>query len=419
MNQINPNTIYCGDCVEVLSRFDDESVDLIYIDPPFFSGRHYAVIWKDNAEIRAFEDRWKGGSKGIHNYIEWMEPVIVQCHRVLKSTGSMYLHCDWHANAHLRLLMDRIFGLKNFQNEVIWFYKGGGASRKRFGRKHDTILFYSKSDKWTFNLDDVLKPLTEAQRNRYTLKDEGGYYGMHHGRKYYLPKGKIPEDVWQIPLIVPTSIERLGYPTQKPEALLEQIIKASSNPGDIVLDPMCGCGTAIAVAQKLKRQWVGVDISPTACKLMVRRMQKLGVQIKIEDIVGMPTTLEEIQAMKPFEFQNWVCEKLGGRVNPKKVADKGIDGRMNDGTPIEVKQHEVSRPDFDKFAWSLTRDKKSMGIMVGYRFGKGVERERARAKLEDGLEIEFVTAQKLLNGKFDGDKYHPLKKHQIPKEEDE
>jgi len=143
------NTIYCGDCAHVLEYFPEQSVDLIYVDPPFFSNRYYEIIWGNGYERRAFEDRWKGG---INNYIAWMEPKIRECRRVLKETGSMYLHCDWHANAHLRILMDRIFGEKNFQNEIIWHYRRWTASSKRFQRLHDTILFYTKGSKHRFNI---------------------------------------------------------------------------------------------------------------------------------------------------------------------------------------------------------------------------------------------------------------------------
>jgi len=179
------NAIYEGDNLEVLSKFPDNSADLIYADPPFFSNKHYEVIWKDGAEIRAFEDRWKGG---IENYIAWMEPRIREAHRVLKDTGSMYLHCDWHADAHLRILMDKIFGEKNFRNEIIWHYDYGARSKKTFGSKHDTIFWYSKSGEWTFNAKDVLEPFKSKMTEwRYT---KGGQRGKP------MPEGKIPSDVW-------------------------------------------------------------------------------------------------------------------------------------------------------------------------------------------------------------------------------
>ena len=170
-----PNTIYCGDCKEVLKKFPDECVDLIYMDPPFFSNKTYEVIWKDGYEVRAFEDRWKGG---IEHYIGWMEERIRECHRVLKKTGSIYLHCDWHASHYLKVMMDRVFGVNNFQNEIIWFYKTGGVSKRRFSRKHDNILFYTKSSKYTFNPQMEKSYLTHKYgfSNIEIKRDEGGYY---------------------------------------------------------------------------------------------------------------------------------------------------------------------------------------------------------------------------------------------------
>lgn len=138
---LKTNAIYCGDCKNILAQFTEGTIDLIYVDPPFFSNRQYEVLWGDGYELRAFEDRWKGG---VENYIAWMEGKIRECHRVLKDTGSMYLHCDWHANAHLRILMDEIFGENNFRNEIIWCYGGGGIPKKDFPRKHDTIFRYVK-----------------------------------------------------------------------------------------------------------------------------------------------------------------------------------------------------------------------------------------------------------------------------------
>ena len=152
---MHTDAIYSGDCQRVLANtieFPDESVDLIYVDPPFFSNRYHEVIWHDGYELRAFEDRWKGG---VENYIAWMEPKIRECHRILKQTGSMYLHCDTNANAHLRILMDQIFGESNLLNEVIWYYRGGGVPKGSFARRHDTIYLFSKGKKWTFNVDAV------------------------------------------------------------------------------------------------------------------------------------------------------------------------------------------------------------------------------------------------------------------------
>ena len=261
---VETNLIYCGDNLEVLAKFPEKSVDLIYADPPFFSSKAYKIIWGNGAEQKAYEDRWKGG---INVYIEWMKERLWQCYRVLKDTGSMYLHCDWHASHRLRVAMDDIFGERHFQNEIIWWYGGGGASKTRWAGSHDTLLFYTKSDKWLFNTDAVREPYkvewTRGQRRA-------------DGSERTLKKGKLPDDVWRMHSLMPWAKERLKYPTQKPEALLKPIILASSNPDDIVLDPFCGCGTTLVVAHQLGRKWIGIDVSPIACELTKTRLEKTG-----------------------------------------------------------------------------------------------------------------------------------------------
>jgi len=380
------NAIYCGDCKKELAQFPEESVDLIYVDPPFFSNRQYEVLWGDGYELRAFEDRWKGG---IENYIAWMEDKIRECHRVLKDTGSMYLHCDWHANAHLRILMDRIFGEKNFRNEIIWWYETGGVPKKDFSRKHDVIFRYSKKDKYYFNPKEVLEKRSEEVLRRIATGNPSATRSTGQFRH--------PSDVWKIPSINAMAKERLGYPTQKPVALLERIINASSNPTDIILDPMCGCGTALVAAHNLGRQWIGIDVSPTACRLMANRMRSLGVSIGDNDIIGLPRTLEEVKAMQPFEFQNWVCEKLLARVPRRMVGDFGIDGWLIDGRPLQVKQSEnIGRNVVDNFETAIRRESKDKGIIVAFSFGKGAYEEVARAKLHDGLDIELKAVEKVL-----------------------
>jgi len=388
------NAIYCGDCAQTLAYFPECSVDLIYVDPPFFSNKQYEIIWGNGYELKAFEDRWKGG---IKNYIAWMEPKIRECYKVLKSTGSMYLHCDWHANAHLRILMDKIFGENYFRNEIIWYYRGGGVPKNDFAKRHATILGYTKSNKYTFNVDDV-----RDQYSRDSLERLQYVARAFRGEKVYdnyrpNPKGKHPDDVWLIQPTMPSSKERWGYPTQKPERLLERILLASSNPMDIVLDPMCGCGTAIAVAHKLGRRWIGIDVSPKACKIMVKRMQKLGVKITENDIVGLPKTVEELKAMVPFEFQDWAIEKLYARPSKSKVGDFGVDGWLPDGRPLQIKQSDdIGRNVVDNFETAIRRQGKKAGMIIAFSFGKGAHEEKARAKLEEGLEIELKTVEEFL-----------------------
>ena len=389
-----PNSIICGDCEDVLKKFPDNCIDLIYADPPFFTQKNYEIIWGDGYEIRAFEDRWKGGKKGIYTYIEWMRPKIEQIYRVLKKTGSFYLHCDWHASHYLKVLCDEIFGYDKFRNEVIWHYTGGGRAKRYFSRKHDTLLYYTKTDTWTFNIDEIRVPYKET--SGYA---KGGIVSRA-GKKYMPnPKGTPMDDVWDIPIINPLSKERLGYPTQKPERLLEVIIKASSNPTDIVLDPFCGCGTAIAVAHKLGRRWIGIDISPTACRLMVKRMQKLGVRITESDVIGMPMSEEELKALNPYEFQNWVCQRINARVSARKSGDMGIDGWVNT-IPIQIKQSErVGRNVIDNFETALRRVKKKKGIIIAFSFTKGAYAEASRAEAQEGVKIRLLTVKELLDKK--------------------
>ena len=258
------NKIYCGDNLEIMREMESESVDLVYLDPPFFTQRD----WNE------FDDRFDN----IDHYVEWMVERLTEMYRILKSTGSIYLHIDYHAVHYLKVEMDKIYGINNFQNEIIWHYKGRGMQKHRYQRKHDTLLFYSKSKNFTFNSNNILVPYDPKHVCRYNnidcdgkryanIKNKNGKYS-----KIYLKSGLIPDDVWEMPFIHGT--EYLDYPTQKPEVLLERIIKASSNKNDIILDPFCGSGTSIAVAKKFGRKYIGIDISPIAHELSEKRISK-------------------------------------------------------------------------------------------------------------------------------------------------
>ncbi len=448
---MDTNVIYCGDNAEIMRHYLlDNSVDLIYADPPFFSNKPYEVLWGDGYELRAFEDRWKGG---INNYLAWMEPKLRECHRVLKPNGSMYLHCDWHAGHHLKVLMDKIFGENALVNEITWkrtsAHTGEGKVRG-FGAVHDIILFYGKSPNYIFN--PIYVPLneeyvkkfyrfTDEKGRRYRLSDLTGA-GIRHGEtgkpwrgidpnkagwhwaspiskldelekegRIYFPKkiggvpsykryldeikGQLLQDIWDDILPIQSqSNERLGYPTQKPEALLERVISASSNPTDIVLDPFCGCGTTIAVANKLGWRFIGIDVSPTACKLMGKRLRKQHAKY---EIIGLPRTVAELRALEPFEFQNWVFEKLHGRVNPRKTGDMGIDGWIELDCPVQVKQSEdVGRNVVDNFETAIRRMNKNRGVIVALSFGKGAYEEVARVKNDEKVEIRLKTIEEIL-----------------------
>ena len=399
-------TIHCGDNLRIMQEMEDESVDLIYLDPPFFSNRHYETIWGDDQETQSFNDRWEGG---IYNYIEWMSERLKEMHRILKPTGSIYLHVDYHAVHYLKVEMDKIFGMRNFRNEIIWHYPEGQSSRKAFGKKHDTILNYSKSGKWTFNEKDILIPYTDKELSRYNKVDENGkkfYWNKNKtaGKyKIYLKKiGKNPTDTWIMPIA--HGKERLGYPTQKPETLLERIIKASSNPGDIILDPFCGCGTALAVAKKLGRRYIGIDVSPTACPIIANRLG-----ISQSQIIGMPVTSDDFKDMTPAHFQQWVCTRMSARntsPDPEKTpADGGVDGIVKStvftdkrfvSAPIQIKRNTkqgIGVNVVKNFFATMHDEKKEIGFIVAISFGKGAVEQVAKYKNEGSVEIILVKAE--------------------------
>jgi len=305
--------LYYSDNLPVLREMESESVDLIYLDPPFNSSRAYNIIYPgDLGQVTAFEDTWywtpncdlhleqmregrdilvalvgaMGRESQMSAYLVNMAIRFEEMRRVLKPTGSLYLHCDPTAGHYLKIVMDAIFGAKNFRNEIVWCYRTGGVSKRWFGRKHDTIFFYTKSNTYAFHRTKEKSRLS----HKYGFggveikKDDKGFYTETYTR-----------DWWQIDALRGNQEETLGYPTQKPLALLERIVSASSNPGDLVLDPFCGCGTAAAAAEKLKRNWVGIDITYSAVAAIQERFrrQKLDIWGRIE-ILGRPNTVEEV-----------------------------------------------------------------------------------------------------------------------------
>lgn len=406
---LETNVLYCGENHSRLAALPTESVDLIYLDPPFFSNRHYEVIWGDEAEVRSFEDRWEGG---IQHYTDWMRKRVFEMHRVLKPTGSIYLHCDHHASHHLRLVLDEIFGARQFRNEIVWHYSGWNKNLARyFERRHDSILFYAKGRTQTFNgysspwesEEEYVrvrkqKVRIDEQGRRYVLSDRGGGNRIRRYLDEAMAYGKPIDDVWDIDKLNNSSGEAMGYPTQKPEALLERIIAASSNPGDVVLDPFCGCGTTVATAERLNRRWIGIDISPTAVRLMERRVRKATMGRCEPVVIGLPTTEDDLRHLKPFEFQNWVIQQFFGTASPRKSGDMGIDGytfMVQD--PIQVKQSDrVGRNVVDNFETAMRRAGKEKGYIVAFSFGRGAREEVARARWSDRLEIELVTVEDLL-----------------------
>ena len=303
-----------GDNLDVLAeKFpgDQGYFDLIYLDPPFNSNRNYNVLFSEgkvdsSAQIHAFEDTWEWtdatirlyeglkkdpnpqiailiaslheflGDTPIMAYLVNMAARLKPLHRVLKDDGSIYLHCDPTASHYLKAIMDTIFGRQNFKNEIIWSYKRWPAKQKAFQRMHDVIFFYTKNTKAEYTYNVLYQPLAKSTLEAFGGKKQVADFSSGRRKPGVLAEesvGAPMSDVWEIGVIAPISKERLGYPTQKPEALMERVIKASSNEGDWVLDPFCGCGTTIAVAERLKRNWVGIDISMQAINVVNKRME--------------------------------------------------------------------------------------------------------------------------------------------------
>jgi DNA modification methylase len=419
-NQQFKNLLICGDNLKALDDLITKGIkaDLIYLDPPFFSNKHYEVIWGDEAEVRSFKDRWEGG---INVYIEWMRQRVVKMFDILNDTGSFYLHCDWHAGHYLKIMLDEIFGYRNFQNEIIWHYSGWNRhGETHFNRRYDQIFYYSKGKTPSFNSYAIpwqskseyvrirkQKIRIDENGKEYVLSDAGGGKRVERYLSKAMADGRPVDDVWDIDKLNNSSKEHLGYPTQKPEALLERIIKASSNKAEIVLDPFCGCGTAMAIAQQLNRKWIGIDISPTAIKVIIeKRLSKLGLKEgKDFDVIGMPTTMKELRELAPFEFQNWVINEIKAKQSKKLSSDFGLDGYYDksvftDRAGIQVKQSEhVGRNVVDNFETALKRAKFDKGYIVAFSFSKGAHEEAARIKSE-GLDIRLVPVENLLLGKF-------------------
>ena len=294
------NTLYTNDNLYVLSGMNSESVDLIYLDPPFNSKRMYSAPVGSKAAGASFKDMWtwqdvdeyyldsladnfpalakyiasigQAHSKPMMAYLTYMSQRIIEMHRVLKETGSLYLHCDPTASHYLKILLDFIFGKNCFRNEIVWCYTGPGSPKMRqFNRKHDVIFWYSKGNKWTFNMDCVRFPHSEKTKENFKSGLAGS--GFVGAPREIDEKGKVPETWWSdIAIVARSKYENTGYPTQKPLALLKRIILASSNEGDTVLDPFCGCATTCVAAQQLQRKWVGIDIEKQAASILIQRL---------------------------------------------------------------------------------------------------------------------------------------------------
>ncbi len=497
------NHLYFGDCLDVLKEIQQAHpqpfIDLIYIDPPFNSKRNYNVLFESmdmkdaNAQKQAFADTWSNYSymdelnemanlhkdiytilKTFHElksisdsataYLTTMAIRIYYMNKLLKDTGSFYLHCDLTMSHYLKLICDMIFDEKNFRNEIIWKRKSGrgesNSESNKFGQQNDIILFYAKSDDNIFNKEFSLENAEEYIKERFIYDDGDGrmhrrsplnspslrenlryeYKGykppdkgwavgldlmkkMDAEGRLYFPKdmsqkiqrkifldeykGQPIQNIWlDIPFINPMAKERLGYPTQKPEALLERIIKSSSNEGDVVADFFCGCGTTIAAAQKLNRKWLGADISHLAIRLIVKRLTEtygLGVKHNIKmhglpkDVASAKMLAQETEGGR-ISFQDWAIEvMLNGVVNEKKSADGGFDGYLtfNMGKEkhfaiIETKSGKLTVKNMREFVQVVKTQNAAVGIFVC--FEENVTREMIK-EAKDAGHIKLGTTE--------------------------
>lgn len=511
---VEKNVLYYGDNLDVLRRHvGDESVDLVYLDPPFNSNATYNVLFREHdetpaaAQIEAFEDTWRWdtsaaaayeevvegggqvadamlafrtllGPSDMLAYLSMMAPRLKQLHRVLKPTGSLYLHCDPTASHYLKLLLDSIFDPRNFRNEIVWKRANAHNDPKRYGRIADTILYYGKTAKLIWNTQHT-DYRDDYYRSHFKQDSGGRYYrtvpldAPRHGEGsknlIYEWRGKLPartrtwavkretmekydregrlrytrtgtptllqyademsgvplQSIWtDIPPVNPQARERLGYPTQKPLALLERVIAASTNPDDVVLDPFCGCGTAIDAAQRLGRHWIGIDVTHIATGLIKHRLQDAhGLRPKVDyDVIGEPTDLAgatELARDDPWQFQAWALSLVGARTasSAKKGSDRGIDGRLlfhDEGSGgktkqivFSVKAGKTGVSHVRDLRGVMEREKAEMGVLISLQEPTAPMRaEAAGAGFyhspwgTEHQRIQVVTVGELLAGKM-------------------
>ena len=417
-----PNRLIWGDNLHIMRQIPSNSVDLVYIDPPFFSGRQYNVLWGDANEHRSFNDIWEDGMPG---YLTWLNARLYEMKRLLKPTGSIYVHCDWHASHYIKVEMDKIFGYENFRNEVIWHYRRWTGKAKRFQRLHDVVFFYSASANYTFN--QLYTAYTAGSRAR---KEQGVLHRFKAGETPHLVsvgeidrRGVSENDVWHIPFIAPSAKERIGYPTQKPEALLERIIRSSSNEQDIVFDAFAGGGTTVAVAQRLNRRWIACDQSRVAVAVTAERLKQGVSQTEIishsdQNIEVPDFTVEHwgvyeanrLSDMPPDEFRQFILHSYGAT----RLSD-GDDGLhihgWHNNQPVWVGQpgqaSQASATDVGNFANAILQTTQYRdaflrdGTMLAWAFHPDARTAADNLRQREGIQVQFVRLQQIRIGSTD------------------
>lgn len=349
--RVEPNKLIFGDNLHIMKILPSNSIDLIYIDPPFFSGKNYKVVFGDSNETRSFTDIWKGG---LSSYLTWLNARLLEMKRLLKPTGSIYVHVDWHASHYVKIKLDKIFGYENFRNEICWKYKRWTAVSKSYQKMHDTIFWYTKSQDYHFETQYEDYQDTTLKYHKWEIDEKGKKYYVKKGRNikpyrvYMNEKGVKLSDVWNIPQVGPIAKERVGYPTQKPEILLKRIINTSCPRGGLVADFFCGSGTTAAVAQKLGRRWITSDISKIAVSVTRDRLLRdiLGedgktVQQSLEKVPDIEVS--HLSQNKNHNQQTGVTKtEVASSESNLDVAPRPADIEFKDGT----NHHECSKCGF-------------------------------------------------------------------------
>jgi len=404
-------SIVLGDCLDRLKEIKENSIDMVYLDPPFFTQRNHVSKTRDNSKEYMFEDCWDS----IGDYIEFMKKRLIECHRVLKPTGSIFLHCDKSASHYLRVILDEVFGMNNFLSEIIWSYKRWSNSKKGLLNGHQTIYFYGKTKKYKFNtmytdyspttnIDQILQDRERNEHGKCIYKrDKEG--NVINGKE---KKGVPLSDVWSIPYLNPKANERTGYPTQKPILLLEQIIKISTDEEDLILDPFCGSGTTLVASKLLNRKYIGIDISEEAVQLSTKRLES-------------PVKTESFLLQKG---EDDYIQKTEEEINILKSIDaipvqrnNGIDGFLKNNhldKPVAVKiqkQNETLNEAKDKLISAGRKKNCSLMILIRTNFllqtqlGNSLENEDDNLVIIDSYNIN-------INNYLARSSFKPLKKEQ-------
>ena len=394
-----PNRLFWGDNLHVMRQLPSESIDLIYIDPPFFSGRQYNVIFGDQNELRSFSDIWEGGMPG---YLIWLNARLYEMKRLLKKTGSIYVHCDHHASHYIKVEMDKIFGYGSLRNEIIWCYRQGGRSNVEFPKKHDILLWYSKGSNWIFNADGIRVPYEgtggfQTSGKGVTNKATGTTYLPN-------PLGKVPEDWWDIPALPPMSSERIGYPTQKPQALLERIIKVASKEGGVVADFFTGGGTTVAVAQRLGRRWIACDQSRVAVAITADRLtrqveEKTGKMFPVPDFTVEHWGVYEARRLAeapPEQFRAFVLRAFGAVIEEHEAGIHGYKGAIPVWVGEPNQKKAVTAADVQAFANAMRKtlrykqDNLRDGIMLAWAFRPDAVEAADRLRRLEQTDLNFI-----------------------------